>query len=365
MKNKLLLTSIMLMAVFSMNAQTIIQKAKNAFVSESFQLFGYGQLIANSSEYPNRGQVKTTSNNSIDIARAILFAVGKLGPENQFGYMLMYDLGPNPCMHELYGEWYHSDAINLRFGQYKIPFTIENPMSPTRIETIYFSRSASAMSGSSGDFNQFGVAGPAGTAVSVKAGRDAGLQLSGRLFKKNDFFRLEYYTGLFNGTGLNTKDNNNHKDFIGTAYYQPVKGLRIGGSVYSGKLFYAKNDLPATNHVRNTWTLGAEYSSSKFYGRSEYISANDGGLRREGYYGSFVWKFVPTKWEVLGKYDLYDKDTAISRNETTDITFGINHYLAYLTRLQLNYIYTDVKVLGKYNAVAAQLQLFFCVKNDK
>ncbi len=340
------------------------QKIKSAFQSDAFRLSGYGQIVYNATENPAGGQIPVTSHNSIDVLRAILFAVGKLGPKGQFGYMLMYDLGPNPMLHELYGEWLPMNAINVRFGQYKIPFTIENPMSPTRIETIYFSRSASAMSGSVGDFNQYG---PLGTYTGVKAGRDGGLQLSGKIFPHKDFFLLEYYTGLFNGTGMNAKDNNNHKDFIGTAYFQPVKGLRVGGSVYSGKL-YGQNpqeignpanvQLPA-DHVRNHWAAGAEYSGKHFYSRSEYMEANDGGLKRNGFYASAVWKIVPDKWEILGKYDYYDNDRDIKNNQIADITAGINYYFAFLSRIQLNYIYTDNKSLGANNMLAAQLQLFF------
>lgn len=360
MKNRFLLTPCLLLIVcvslFSQEKKDIIKKTKNAFQSEQFQLFGYGQVIANYSEYPDRGQVRTTAHSSIDVARAILFATGRLGERRQFGYMLMYDFGPNACLHELYGEWLPVDALNVRFGQYKVPFTLENPMSPTRIETIYFSRSASAMSGSAGDFNQYN---PNGTLGSVKAGRDAGLQVSGKFLKKNDFFRLEYYAGLFNGTGFNTKDNNDRKDFIGTAYYQPIKGLRLGGSVYSGKLYYGLNDTAPEDHVRNRLTFGTEYQSKYVYGRSEYITANDGGLKRKGYYASLVYKLGPGKWEVLGKYDFYDANTSVSRNETTDITAGINYYFAPFSRLQLNYIVTDDKALGKNNAIATQLQLFF------
>ncbi len=334
----------------------VLQKVKSAFNSEAFRLSGYGQIIYNVSENRTGGPVPLTANNSIDVARAILFAVGKLGPENQFGYMLMYDLGPNAMMHELYGEWTPLDAFNIRFGQYKIPFTLENPMSPTRIETVYFSRSVCAMSGGAGDFNQFT---PSGISTGSKAGRDAGLQASGRAFLHNDFYLLEYYTGLFNGTGMNVKDNNNHKDFIGTAYFQPLKGLRMGGSVYSGKLYGKINDGLLGNHVRNHWTAGAEYSGRHIYARSEYIAADDGGLEREGFYGTAVWKIVPDKWEILGKYDYYDVDKSISRNEVTDITAGINYYFSFLSRVQLNYIYTDDKVNGKNNMLAAQLQVFF------
>ncbi len=341
-----------------------IQKVKNAFNSDAFRLSGYGQIIYNLTENTNHGFIRTGANNSIDVARAILFAVGKLGSSNQYGYMLMYDFGPNPMLHELYGEWLPNTYANVRFGQFKIPFTIENPMSPTRIETIYFTRSASAMSGSAGDFNQYG---PLGVSTGVKAGRDAGLQVSGKLFPEKDFYLLEYYTGLFNGTGMNTKDNNNHKDFIASAYFQPLKGLRVGGSVYSGKLYgqYAGDisgqSLPSlpSNHVRNHWAASMEYSGEHFYARSEYMQANDGGLYRNGIYGSAVWKIVPDKWEVLGKYDYYDPDKNISRNEVSDITAGINYYFTFLSRIQLNYIYTDNKALGKNNMLAAQLQVFF------
>ncbi|MDR1886326.1 MAG: hypothetical protein LBQ70_00285, partial [Prevotellaceae bacterium] len=108
----------MFMAAITSFAQepSVIQKTKNAFTGDAIQLFGYGQIIANSSEYPDRGQVRMTSNNSFDLARAILFATGKLGLEKQFGYMLMYDFGPNPGLHELYGEWLPADAFNIRFG---------------------------------------------------------------------------------------------------------------------------------------------------------------------------------------------------------------------------------------------------------
>lgn len=338
------------LTLFAQENREITKKLKDAFTCETFRLYGYGQIIDNISEHPNVGIERTTANNSFDVARAILFAMGQIGSKKQFGYMLMYDFGPNACLHELYGEWLPKDALNVRFGQFKIPFTIENPISPTQIETIYFSRSMRAMSGSAGDFN--GKDGP-------KVGRDAGLQLSGRLFKKDDFFRIEYYTGLFNGTGFNTKDNNNHKDFIGTVYYQPVKDLRIGGSVYSGKLNTLIDNIQG-NHVRDLWTAGAEYNSKKFYARAEYVSANNGGLKREGYYGSAAWKLSPGKWEVLGKYEYYDENKSVKENEISDITAGVNYYLAFATRIQLNYIYTDNKILkGTNNAVAMQLQLFF------
>lgn len=336
---------------------SVLQQTKSAFESEAFRLSGYGQVIYTATEHPgSRAQVSTRTHNNIEVARVILFAVGKLGYKNQFGYMLMYDLGPNAKLHELYGEWLPAGEFNLRIGQSKIPFTIENPMSPTRIETIYFSRSASAMSGSAGDFNQYE---PDGVTIdAVKAGRDAGIQVYGKVAPFKNQHCFEYYAGLYNGTGFNTRDNNNHKDFVGSLYYSPLKGLKMGGSVYSGKLYGTINGV-LSNHVRNRWAAGAEYAGSNVYSRAEYIEANDGGLRRCGGYASAVWKIVPDKWEVLCKYDYYNDNKAGVGNEIADYTAGINYYFAYLSRLQLNYIYTDNKAQGSNNMIAAQLQVFF------
>jgi len=343
---------------YAQNNESMVQKYKNAFQSESFQLSGYGQVQYNVNEYPNRAITPEIANNSFSVVRAFLFVNGKLGVKNQFGYMLMYDFGPNSKLFELYGDWLPSKAINVRFGQYKTRFTLENPISLSRIETVYSSRAVTALSGGSGDFNQWN---PDGTSVS-KTGRDIGLQVSGLLFPVKNFFRLEYYAGVFNGSGMNMKDNNSQKNVLVTAYFYPVKALKFGGSIYTGKLpAYLKTQghLPGDNFNSTHWTAGAEYNGSKLYGRAEYIAANDGGVKRDGVYGLLVWKFVPNQWEALGKYDYYNKNTQVKNNSLGDLTLGVNYYFAYLSRIQLNYIYSDNKAVGKNNAFAAQLQVFF------
>jgi hypothetical protein len=323
-------------------------KFKRAFRSEQFNLSGYGQAVAGVSR--SGGEYSS----SFDVQRVILFATGRLGADNEFGYMLMSDLGPNVSMQEMYGEWLPSDAFNIRFGQYKIPFTIENPMSASRFETVYPSRSVSAMSGSSGDYNQFDGRG-------VKAGRDAGLMLSGKILERDGRYLLEYSAGLFNGTGLNTRDNNNRKDLIAAAYVQPLKGLKVGGSLYSGKITLpeAVNGLTEGNHIRNAYSAGGVFDSRHFYARSEYVFNRTGNIRRDGFYASGVWRFVPGRWEAVAKYDRFDADRSLSRNEITDLTFGLNYFFAYLTKIQVDYIYTDDLANGATHAVAAQMQIFF------
>lgn len=320
-----------------------LQKIKTALTeSELFKLSAYGQALYSLTENP----AENSPNNSMKINRVIFFATGNLN--KYLSYMIMYDFGPKAALHELYGEFTPIDALSVRFGQYKIPFTIENPMSPTRWEGIYGSLSVNGLAGISTDV------------IGAKAGRDMGLQLSGKLLKREDGDHyIEYAAGLFNGTGFNTSDNNNHKDFAGTLFLKPIKGLKVAGSLYSGKAPYAIGNEIEKNHVRNRWSAGGEYDSRHFYARSEYLRGNDGGLNKEGYYGVGMWKIIHQKLDIFGKYDYFNEDKNTNLNDTYEITGGVNFYFGYLSRIQLNYIYTDNKITGTNNTIATQLQLFF------
>jgi hypothetical protein len=345
MKKQIFLFTCVLMLAPALRAQEAnkLQTLKTAFQSTRFHLSGYGQIEYNLTEHADADR----PNSSLDVSRLILLLSGRLGENNQFGYSLMYDFGPTARLQELYGEWTPLASIGLRAGQCKVPFTLENPISASRIETIRFSRSASAMSGNSGDVNQFDRD---GRSIGSKGGRDAGVQLSGRLFPRNNGYRFEYAAGLFNGTGLNTRDNDNHKDFVATAYWSPIPGLRLGGSLYAGKFYDISRDRRAAT---------AEYSVRRFYGRAEYLSASDGALKREGYYASLVWKLVPERWEIVGKYDYYNSNTALKNNDISDLTAGLNYYFAPLSRLQLNYVYTDYASASTNHTLLAQLQVYF------
>ena len=159
---------------------------------------------------------------------------------------------------------------------------------------------------------------------------------------------------------MNSKDNNNHKDFIGTIYLNPSKEFKLGGSFYSGKYpQYIQFYLTGNSLSTHRWTVGAEYKSSHFCSRAEYIQSDDGDLRRNGYYAMLMWKPNPDKFELVGKYDYYNNDALFAKTSIRDATFGFNYYFAYLSRIQMNYIHTDDKVVGKNNALAVQLQLYF------
>jgi len=319
--------------------ENILKKTKTAFnYSDIVSFSGYGQALYRASD-------NDEINNEIKVNRIILYASGNLNPN--FSYMIMPYLGSTSGLLEYYGDYTHSAAFTARLGQFKVPFTIENPMSTTRWEGIYSTTSIDALSGGSGDV------------IGSKSGRDMGIQLSGKLLSKNDFYLLEYAVGLFNGTGFNTSENNNHKDLAGTLTFQPIKGLKIAGSGYSGKAPYKKaKDDQIRNHVRNRWSAGGVYNDSHWYSRTEYLYGNDGGTYKDGFYFVGMWKPLPDKLEFFGKYDYYNSDKDKGINKMYEYTAGINYYFGYLSRIQLNYIRSDFDNKVN-NTIATQLQLFF------
>ncbi|GBU08620.1 porin [Bacteroidales bacterium] len=306
--------------------------------SDKFTVSAYGQVLYQAKDY---GAI----NNDLRLTNAVVYVHGNLNPKIR--YMIMYDFGWNKALHELWGEYTPIDAFNIKFGQFKVPLTLENPVAALFRESIFNSQSILALTGNARDV------------IGARAGRDAGLQISGKLFKKNNFHQFEYMAALFNGTGFNVPDNNNHKDFAGAIFYQPISGLKLTASMYAGKAKYQDSEQELRNHVRNRWSVGGEYDVGHWYARSEYIRGNDGGTIRDGYYGILMWKIAPLKWEVFGKYDYYKSDTAISGIGSEEISAGINYHFGLWSRLQLNYIHGNSKVAGNTNLLAAQMTLFY------
>lgn len=120
-------------------------------------------------------------------------------------------------------------VLNITLGQQKKPFGAEaqgtDETSPSVAGSTY-------LSGLLSDVSQ----------------RDIGLVIRGDILPTVDYgynYRapfLAYNLALFNGTGPNTVDNNSNKEFVGRLifspsvnYYNPLRGLTIGGSYATSK----------------------------------------------------------------------------------------------------------------------------------
>lgn len=260
-----------------------------------------------------------------------------------------------PRPYEFYAEWTPANEFNFRAGQMKTPLSFENQISLTDIEGVLNTRSVSALIGMGEDVQtkQNGL---------NNTGRDVGVMAYGNLFKTQTHDLLEYKIGLYQGTGINTTENNNSKDFAANFILQPVKGFRVGAGAYFGEARYAMTSgEAAANHVRNRWIVSSDYRSDRIYARAEWITANDGGISKEGLHGMGMYYFIPKKLNAFAKVDYLNqnKDT---NNEVIEYTAGVNYHFYGPCRLQLNYIYSDYsKSWGANNSnmVLGQLQIVF------
>ena len=135
-------------------------------------------------------------------------------------------LGSSPRVVDLFTEWQKYDFFKVKIGQYKRPFTFENPMHPIDQGFMGVGQAVSKLAGFSDRSGE-----------QPSNGRDMGLQIQGD-FLKNAAGRhlLHYQLGLFNGQGINTKDVDQRKDLIGGLWVMPVAGMRLGVFGWEGSV---------------------------------------------------------------------------------------------------------------------------------
>ena len=320
-------------------------KVREAFNTPYMRFGGYGMFMY---KYDNTSDVK----HKVDPRVIFLSMTGKF---NNFRYFILSEF-INPRLHEFYGEWSPSDAIKLRGGMMKVPYSLENQMSLTEIETVFNTRSVSNLIGMGGDVMQFqnGI---------NNTGRDIGLQVHGNLFKSDKGHELvQYSAGVFQGAGIELEEKNNTKDFSGSLYLKPIKELRIGTSAYWGETNYVKDGEAVDRaHVRNRWLISSDYQSDRFYARAEWINANDGGIKKEALYGTASYYVMPQKLNLVAKVDYLNNNKDIN-SEVIDYTAAVNYYFYPACRFQLNYTYSDYnKAWNAKNghALTAQMQIVF------
>lgn len=240
--------------------------------------------------------------------------------------------------------------LKLSIGQQKIPFSQENLASSPKLETINRSQVVEAMVARGADV------------IGNQNGRDIGIQASGSILPvKAGYNLVDYAFGIFNGAGINSGDTNEQKDFIGRLLYHPFKEWSVGGSYYAGR--YSLTTSAATFRTKDDRDrIGVEFAYLKdiLSLKGEYIKGNDGATNRDGWYLQAGYFFIPKKFQGVFKFDTYDSDTKIEKNEKNVYTLGGNWYFNKWAFLQVNYELKDER--GKEldnNALTGQLTLQF------
>ena len=229
-----------------------------------------------------------------------------------------------------------SPYAKFTVGQFKVPFSIENLLSGSDLDTV----------GRSNTVNLLCPGRPTGA-----VGRDIGMTFSGKL----SYF--EYTLGVFNGSGINQGEFNKQKDLAGRLVFSASSKLAIGLSHYIGKYSANRGD-PYTERVRTG--LDLFFVHDGFSLKGEYIFARDEQTDRYGYYIQGGCYFVREKIEVIAKYDFVDTNFKEQDDRIAVMILGLNYFFSKRTKFQINYLYHFERLTGlPRNVILAQIQAGF------
>lgn len=277
-------------------------------------------------------------------------------------------LGDSPRLVDVFIEWQKLSFLKIKAGQFKRPFTFENPMHPIDQGFMSYSQNVSKLAGFSDRVGEH-----------ASNGRDIGVQLQGDLFKTSSGRPLFHYqVGVFNGQGINTKDVDNRKDVIGGAWIMPVEGLRIGGFGWTGS--YARKGSDGVKslsknryaisgeYVFDDWTFRSEYIHSTGYGfktvynQSADLKADEvntaAGNKADGFYALAIAPVIKKKLHVKARYDLY-RPQAKWNTSKTYYEIGVDYMFTKNLQVNLEYALVNDRSLDSHNYSLIDTQFSF------
>ena len=262
---------------------------------KSLKLSGYAML-----QYQAHDKYEAHEN-SFNLRIARLALEGRIGSDFYWKTQLqtsgsISSLNASPRLVDLFGEWQKYKFFMVKAGQFKRPFSFENPMHPITQGFMSYSQNIVKLVGFSDRSGE-----------QSSNGRDIGIQVQGDFLENaNGRSLLHYQIGIFNGEGINKKDADNRKDIIGGLWVMPVKGLRIGAFGWTGS-----HVIDGVSTPKNRYALSAEYVFSDWTLRSEYIH-NQGygsnmaaGDKADGFYALCIAPVIKQKMHLKARYDLY------------------------------------------------------------
>jgi len=337
----------------SLRAEAAIASQANLAKVKAFPISAGKKItITGYSQIRYQALEETGKVDGFDIRRARLDVKGSISP--YWGYRVQLDLAGSPKLIDAYAELKLNDYFNFTIGQAKIPFSLENLTSSNKLELIDRSQAVEALVARGKDVG------------GNQNGRDIGIQLGGTLLKVKDRPLLDYRLGVYNGSGINTSDVNERKDFATRLIVHPVAGLDIGAALYNGSRFVpeVKNGSVVTasakNVERNRYGFDLSYDLNNFSVRGEYLHGTDDQTDREGYYTQVGYYFLHKKLQLLAKYDFYDADISKTGDASTWYVLGANFNFNANVRLQANYTFKQEEGTSIDNNYASlQLQIGF------
>jgi phosphate-selective porin OprO and OprP len=337
------------------------------------------------------------NNDTFLIRRARIAAMGTF--YKYYDFSVEYEMGQgSAALNDAFMNIRYVPYAQLMFGQYKVPFSMEELSSDNWIDFVERSLSDN-----------------------FAPSRDIGIMLHGNI--SNDF--LYYQLGVFNGRKLNSSDVDDQKDVAGRITLAPfskldnkfLKGFHIGGAFTTGvqhtttpstdwwryqykteggTTFLQFNDTVTQDGTRNrlgaelAWMIGpvslkSEYMTMQLndlsYNRRKASFTNSAGYvslgwiltgEEEPWRNGLPQQITPKRpfvfgkdgcgaFQLVGRYEWIDMDQDILKfgfadprkytNKASGYTLGLTWYPNDLLRFMINYYYTKfndpITVSGK------------------
>lgn len=278
------------------------------------------------------------------------------------------ELGDSPRLVDAFVEWQKMPQLKIKAGQFKVPFTFENPMNPIDQGFMSYAQGVTKLSGFSDR-----------TGEHSSNGRDIGVQVQGDLIKtKSGRPLLHYQVGVFNGQGINTKDVDNRKDVAGGLWVMPVEGLRIGAFGWTGS--YARDGENGVKSLsKDRYAISGEYSAAGWTFRSEYIHSTGYGFKTvykekadlskdevdyasgdkaDGFYAMAMAPLMKQRLHLKARYDLY-RPRAEWGTAKTYYELGFNYIIVKGLQLNVEYCLVNDRTLDKHDYSMLDTQLSF------
>ena len=340
---------------------SIISYAQGQKWINNVKLSGFGIVQY---QYNGMHNSKTSKSNSFNLRLARVSLDGRILDDWYWKAQLQVNgntstLGASPRVVDLFAEWQKYDYFRVKLGQFKNPFTFDNPIHP--IDQGFMSVAQSVLKLAS--FSDRAGAHPSN-------GRDIGIQVQGDFLKNNAGRNLVHYqVGVFNGQGINTKDIDQQKNIIGGVWVMPVNGLRLGWFGWTGS--YARKGTWTDNagivqsgvrklqqrryafsaeYKANDWTLRSEYIHSTGYAFAKSLSNTDDaaakdcslsadGNKAQGVYALVIAPIIPNKLYAKARYDMYQPSDG-AQKQRTQYDIGLDY--EFTKNLALSGIYSYV-----------------------
>lgn len=389
MMKKAIIMALMAAAVTSASAQKKQTIELPTWLS-NIKLSGYGML-----QYQYSGQ-KNAESNSFNVRMGRISLEGRIADDFYWKAQVQFNgntstLGNSPRMVDLFAEWQKYDYFKVKIGQFKNPFTYENPTNPIDQGFMAYAQNVNKLAGFSDR-----------SGMHSSNGRDIGLQFQGDFLKNsNGRNLLHYQVGVFNGQGINTKDVDNQKNIIGGVWVMPIQGMRIGAFRWTGsyarkgtwtddehghQVANGESSFSGTRKLsQNRYAFSFEYKQDGWTVRSEYIHStgmafaksinnfNDAdakncnlneslGNKAQGVYGLVIAPLAKlpkgNRVDVKARYDMYQPNGKTDMMKT-QYEAGFNFHIGKRFSILTEYALVNDRTLAKHNYSMADAEVCF------